>query len=145
MIIFDGEYKWDGKKVKVERPISWWASSYWLKLIDISDPVSNVHVIRPYICILSNIGKEASIKNCIQNLAKSVCVDFDLNIKKVTWVEYFSGFPENMEVAMFSHMTTIGPDALYSVNWRPIMPNELEYIRPFSPEADRIAKSQVSS
>ena len=145
MIIFDGEYKWDGRKVNDKRPVSWWASSYRLKIINIPDKLSKVHVIRPYICILSNIGKQASIKNCIQNLAKSVCIDFNLNIKKVTWIEYFSGFPENMEVAMFSHMTTIGTEVLYSVSWRPIMPNELEYIRPFSPEADRIAKSHISS
>lgn len=144
MVIFDGEYKWEGKKIQQKRPISWWSSSYWLKIIDVSDRSPDVFFIKPYICILSNRGKEASVKNCIQNLAKSVCLDFNLSINKVTWIEYFSGYPESMDVAMFKSITTIASETLYSVTWRSIMPNELEFIRPFSPEADRIAKNQNS-
>lgn len=139
MIIFNGKYKWDGKKVRNKKPISWWASSYRLKIIDVSEKFSNVLPIRPYVCILSNIGNGSSVKNCIQNLATSVCIDFNLNINKVIWIEYFSNYPEHMDVAMLKRLTTIGSETLYSVIWRPIMPNELECIRPFSTEADRIA------
>lgn len=142
MIIYDGKYDWQGTRETSSRPISWWASSYMLKIIDISKNRPKVHILKPIIIIVSDTGKGASAANCSENLAKSVCKDFGIDFNKMLWIDYHPHKPAYMKVAMFKPLTTIGSDTLYSVTWRPIRPNELEMIIPFVPEAKSIAEKQ---
>ena len=138
VIIYAGKYNWSGKKKGLEPPVSWWPGSYRLKIIDLTDERPDVLKIKPIIIVGSDTGEGFSAKNHSQNLAKSVCKDFNLDLKKVLWIEYYPKEPVYMEVAMFKQLTKIGMEIIYSVKWRPIMANELDAIKDFVPEARRI-------
>lgn len=139
MIIYDGKYDWSGKKKNHYRPISWWPGFYNIKIIDLSMHNPKIRMIKPVIIVASDTGKGFSAKNYFQNFAKNICRDFGLDFDKILWIVYYPKEPAYMEVAMFEKVTTIGGDNLYSVTWRSIIPNEIEVIKPFFPEAGKIA------
>ena len=139
MIIYDGKYSWSGKKKDGLRPISWWPGDYRLKIIDLSKDRSDVYIIKPVIIMVSDTGKGFSVKNHFQNLAKNICRDFNFDISRVLWIDYYTKPIPYMEVAMFKPLTKIGSEIIYSVKWRPIMLNELEVIKNFVSEAGIIA------
>ena len=145
MIVFDGKYGWSGKKFSKRNPISWWAGAYWLKIIDLAKSKPGVAMLKPIVAIVSDTGEGASATNCAPDLVKSVCHDFNLNIKKVLWMEYHTGATPYLEVAKFIPMAEINEETLYSVSWRPIRPNELEMIRPYFPEAEQIKPEHTKS
>ena len=134
MILFDGRYEWTGKKLTQQHPISWWAGSCLLKIIDLSRNNSHILLIKPVIVLVCDTGEGASSKICAPDLMKSVCRDFDLELKKVQWFEYHSGPSPVIEVAGFQVKAEIQDQTLYAVSWRPIRTSELEIIDPFVPE-----------
>ena len=132
MIIYNEKYNWSGKRKNTFRPITWWPGSYWLTIIDTSKGRPGVYSIKPVIALLSDTGERYSAKNHFQNLAKSVCRDFNLDISKVLWIEYQSSPSTGqvkMAVAMFKPLTRIGRETIYSVKWRPVRPNEIKEIK----------------
>ena len=144
MIVYDGKYSWSGKKQTKIHPISWWAGAYNLKIIDLKKNRDHVLMLKPTVVIVSDTGEGASATNCAPELVKSVCRDFKLNIHKIIWVEYYPGPPPYMEVAKFTPVTTIQDEVFYQTEWRPIRPNELEMIKPFSHEASIILNNLSS-
>ncbi len=138
MIIYDGKYSWSGEKRSELRPVSWWAGAYWLKIIDLSQEKNSVLMLKPIVVIVSDTGEGASATNCASELVKSVCRDFNLDIKKILWVEYHPGPPPHMEVGKFTSMATIHNETLYTTEWRPIRKDELEMISPYSSRARKI-------
>ena len=129
MIIYNGKYNWSGKKKSNFKPITWWPGSYWLTVIDISKNRPGVYILKPLIVLISDTGEGYSARNHFQNLAKSICRDFNLDISRTLWIEYLPKESVNMEVAVFKPLTRIGNETLYSVKWRPIMSNEIEVIK----------------
>jgi len=138
MVIYDGIYRWGGKRKMSARPISWWPSAYRLKIIDLSKSKSDVYILKPIIIVVSDTGEGASATNCAQYLVKSVCQDFNLDFNKVIWIEYYPKHPVRMEVASLKPMTQVGTEKFYDVKWRPIRQNELEMIKPYISEARNI-------
>jgi hypothetical protein len=149
LIIFEGKYSWSGKKQSELRPVSWWAGAYWLKIIDLSRSGAasraGVRILKPVVVIVSDTGEGASATNCAPELVKSVCRDFNLDIKKILWIECHPGPPLRMEAGKFKAVTRIHEDILYAVDWRPVRDDELEMIRTFSPEAANILKNKKPS
>ena len=144
MIIYDGKYNWQGKKRFPFKPISWWPGSYRITIIDLAKSLSGVHLLKPFVVIVTNTGEGISSINCTDNFAKSVCRDFKLKIERVLWIEHYPKKPAHMEVASFKPVTTIGGETLYSVKWRPIMSNELELIKHYSTAAKEIAAPRMN-
>ena len=138
MILFDGKYGWSGKKLSKRNPISWWAGAYWLKIIDLGSANPDVVMLKPIVVIVSDTGEGASATNCAPDLVKSVCQDFNLDIKKVLWMEYHSETTPYLNVAKFIPMAEIREETLYTVAWRSIRPNELDMIKPYFPEAENM-------
>jgi hypothetical protein len=134
MIIYNGKYNWSGKKRSNSKPITWWPGSYRLTIIDISKHRPGVYDLKPVVVLISDTGEGYSVTNHFQNLAKSICKDFNLNISRTLWIEYLPKESSHMEVAVFKPITKIGRETLYSVKWRPIMPNEMELIQSYLPE-----------
>ena len=128
MILFDGTYNWSGKRETGGRPVSWWPSSYRLKIIDTSRRQANVIAMRPILILITDTGKGGSAVNYAQELAKTVCRDFDLDIDKVRLIEYADQDPELSRVATLTLVTALGRENLYTVEWRDIRPNELELL-----------------
>ncbi|MCD6273032.1 MAG: hypothetical protein J7K30_09340 [Deltaproteobacteria bacterium] len=131
MIIYNGKYNWSGKKTNNSKPITWWPGSYRLTIIDISKHRPGVYNLKPVIVLISNTGEGYSAINYFQNLAKSICRDFNLDISRTLWIEYLPKESAHMEVAVFKPITRIGSETIYSVKWRPIMPNEMELIKSY--------------
>ena len=141
MIIFDDKYTWSGEKRSKTHPVSWWAGAYWLKIIDLSKSDGSVVMLKPIVVIVSDTGEGASATNCAAELVKSVCRDFDLEIKKILWVEYHPGPPAYMAVGKFTSMATLHGEILYTTAWRPIHQDELDMISPYSSRARHILEN----
>ncbi len=100
-----------------------------MTIIDTSKHQPGVYNLKPVIVLISDTGEGYSAINHFQNLAKSICRDFNLDISRTLWIEYLPQEPAHMEVAVFKPITKIGSETLYSVKWRPIMTNEMELIK----------------
>jgi hypothetical protein len=135
MIIYNGRYNWSGTTQNSSRPITWWPGSYWLTIIDLSKKRAGVHLLKPVIVLISDTGEGYSVRNHFQNLAKSLCRDFNLEISRTLWIEYLPKGSPHLEVAAFQRLTKIGSDTIYTVKWRPIRPNEREELKSCAPES----------
>ncbi len=125
MIIFNGNYTWDGKKNDAKKPVSWWPGSYRVKIVDVRSKAPGVIHMKPYVCIFSDSESDYSVKNTFHNLAISISENFDLNPEKVLWIknspetEAFSAI-----VATLEKVTKIGKNTIYKTIWRQARPNE---------------------
>ena len=128
MILFEGKYSWPGERKTYSKPVSWWPGCYWLKIIDLSIALPSIYHLKPYLCLIADMGEGVGIGSKFQNLAESICEKFSLEIKRVLWVEYSPQYGKGMKVATLKPETVIGGRTLYSVTWRPVMPNEMEMI-----------------
>ncbi|MBL0700649.1 MAG: hypothetical protein JJV92_07200 [Desulfosarcina sp.] len=141
MIIYNGKYNWSGKKRSNFKPITWWPGSYRLTIIDISKNRPGVYILKPVIALISDTGEGYSAINYFQNLAKSICRDFNLDISRTLWIEYLPKKSDHMKVAVFKPITRIGNETIYSVKWRPIMPNEMELIKSYLSKIGHVANN----
>ncbi len=134
MIIFDEKYSWDGTKRGSKQPVSWWPGAYWLKIVDLSQNNENIHMLRPIIIFAAETDSGSCVRNRYQDLVRNVCRDFNLQIEKILWVAYNADSPDEVEVAAFESIMTMGSEVLFSVRWRSILPNEEIAIRPYFPD-----------
>lgn len=139
-IIFDDRYEWSGKKTGRRNPVNWWGGACHLKILDLAAGKSGVPMIKPIVIIIKDTSEGSSSKICAPELVKYVCRDFQLDIHKLLWIEYNPVPEPGFEVARFQPVAEISDETLYTVNWRPIRPNELEMIKPFCQEASQIKK-----
>ena len=137
MILFDGVYRLQREEDAPRKPISQWAYSWRLRIIDFSLCQSEVKYLRPHVVVASQTGEGIFKTTCAESLGKRICRDFDLKINDILWVEHFLD-ESNLYVATFKPKYYMGPEAFYTVDWRPILPNELESIRPFIPEVEDV-------
>ena len=129
MILFDGEYSWEGRVDRNERPISWWASTYYLKIVDLGRRADGVVYIRPVIVTLRDTGQGASVVNCLPEMAKHICADFDLDLNRVLWVEEVGDTDAAIQVASFESVATVAGESLYTAKRRPATIQEADLIR----------------
>jgi hypothetical protein len=139
MIVFDGTYGWKGTTRQKRRVISWWRSTYHLRIVDLSAGKPGLRFMRTHAVLFADTGEGASVVNCVQELAKEICADFSLSLPRVLWVEERRGEETTYQVAEFKPLTTVGDEPFYQVSWREIRPRERELIGPyaFTPETPR--------
>ena len=99
MILFDGEYSWEGRVDRNERPISWWASTYHLKIVDLGRQADGVFYLKPVIVKMHDTGQGASVVNCLPEMAKHICAEFKLDLNRVLWIEAIDVGEEKIQVA----------------------------------------------
>ncbi len=85
--------------------------------------------------VATQTGEGIFKTTCAESLGKRICRDFNLKIDEILWVEHYPDEPA-LYVAIFSPKSYYGTEIFYSVDWRPIMPNELDAIRPLMPEIE---------
>lgn len=129
MILYDGEYSWKGRVDRKQRPISWWASTYHLKIVDIGRQADGVFFLKPVIVKIRDTGQGASVVNCLPELAKHICAQFELDLNRVLWVESISDGDAAFQVARFEPVANVAGEALYKTDWRPATPGEVNLIR----------------
>ena len=137
MILFDGTYRLQREEDVPQKPIGQWAYSWRLRIIDFSLCQPEIEHLRPHVVVASQTGGGIFKTTCAESLGKRICRDFDLKINDILWVEHF---PEEsaLYIAKFKPKYYMGHEVFYTVEWRSILPNELESIRPFIPEVDGI-------
>jgi hypothetical protein len=129
MILYDGEYSWKGSVDRNERPISWWASNYHLKIVDLGRQPNGVFFLKPVIVKIHDTGQGASVVNCLPEMAKHICAQFELDLNRVLWVEDASDGEAGVQVASFETVATVAGEPLYITDWRPATPGEVDFIR----------------
>jgi hypothetical protein len=137
MIVFNGKYRWDGKKKGDRKPVSWWPGSYRITIIDLSDEKPGVHMLKPIIVMAAETKEGFCLKNTYQDLVKNVCIDFNLQTDKVFWVSYNAESFLEMQAAVFRPVSRLGSEILYDIRWRPVIDRELDEIKRFFPESAR--------
>ena len=128
VIIYDGEYSWKGKSTAKKRPISWWRSSYRLRIVDVSRDNPGIVFLKPHVVLFADTGEGASVTNCLPDLAKQICEDFELDLNRVVWVEDRPEIKERFRIAVFRPVARLGRDVFYQVAWRAAIPSELNLI-----------------
>ena len=129
MILYDGEYSWKGSVDRNERPISWWASNYHLKIVDLGRQSRGLLFLKPVIIKMHDTGRGASVVNCLPEMAKHICAQFELDLSRVLWVEEASDDEAEMRVASFETVAVVAGEPLYKTDWRPATPGEIDFIR----------------
>ncbi len=129
MIVYDGEYSWKGNTTVKKRPISWWRSSYHLRVVDLSQGAPGVVFLKPHVVLFTDSGDGASVANCMPDLAKQICEDFNLDLNRVVWVEDHPEAKERFRIAVLKQVARLGGEAFYRVSWRPPGPREMDLIQ----------------
>ena len=128
MAIFNGRYTWDGKKTDEKEPISWFPGAYDLVIVNLDEEGDNVAHIRPFICIFANTGSGYSVSANPEKFAKRICLDFNLDIEKVMWVERLEPDGDKFEVILFQKKGHLGEHVFYTIERRKPMKGELSLI-----------------
>jgi hypothetical protein len=133
LLLFDGTYRLQRQEdapLKLGRK---WACAWRLRVFDFSKKYPGVQHLRPYAVVATQTGEGIFKTTCAESLGSKICRDFDLNVDEILWVEYYPD-EQALYVAIFSPKSYYGTEIFYDVDWRPIMPNELNAIRPLMPE-----------
>ena len=131
MILFDGEYSWKGSVDRNTRPISWWASTCHLKIVDLGRRADGVVYLKPVIVRIHDTGQGASAINCLPELAKHICAEFNLDLERVLWVEETGEGPAAYQVASFVPVANVAGEPLYRTVRRPATSQEIDLIRTY--------------
>jgi hypothetical protein len=133
LLLFDGTYRLQRQEdapLKLGRK---WACAWRLRVFDFSKKYPGVQHLRPYAVVATQTGEGIFKTTCAESLGSKICRDFDLNVDEILWVEHYPD-EQALYVAIFSPKSYYGTEIFYDVDWRPIMPNELNAIRPLMPE-----------
>ena len=135
MIIFDGTYRLQRQEDKSPDADRNWACSWRLRLFDLTLSHPDVKHLKPYAIVATQAGGGIFKTTCAESLSKRICRDFNLEIEEILWVEHYPEEPA-LYVAMFKPKSYVGNEIFYTIDWRPIRPNELQVIQPFVPEIE---------
>ena len=135
MLLFDGTYRLQRQEDAPSKLGRKWACAWRLRVFDFSKKYPDVQHLRPYAVVTTQTGEGIFKTTCAESLGNRICRDFDLNVDETLWVEHYPDEPA-LYVAIFSPKSYYGTEILYDVDWRPIMPNELNAIRPLMPEIE---------
>ena len=112
-----------------------WACSWRLRLFDFSIRQPDVKHLRPYAVVATQTGEGFFKTTCAESLGKRICRDFNLAIDEILWIEHYPDEPA-LYVANFKPKSYLGNEIFYTIDWRPIRPNELQVIQSFIPEIE---------
>jgi len=132
MILHDFIYKWDGKSIAGEKPVSWWPGSYHVRIVKLATDDKDISYLIPIAVILKNARlnptMNTSLKNHIHVFAQKISKKYNLIMEKTLWVE----MENTIRVTRINPDPKLIPAKLYSLPWRPIRPNELTMIEPYT-------------
>jgi hypothetical protein len=135
LILFDGTYRLERREDKSSNGDRKRACSWRLRLFDFSISHPDVKHLRPYAVVATQTGEGIFKTTCAESLGKRICRDFNLEIDGILWIEHYPDEPA-LYVAMFKPTSYFDNEIFYSIDWRPIRPNELQLIQPFIPEIE---------
>ena len=130
MILHDFTYEWDGKSATGKKPISWWPGCYRVRIIRLGQEDDRLKYLFPVAVVFKPVKTNAvmntSLENYIHYFAEEIGRQYLLEPAKVLWIKL--GDP--VRVAQLKPERKLSGEALYSVSWRPVRPNEMAVIEP---------------
>jgi len=126
--IYVGRYSWDGIKNDDREPIAWSAGAYDVKIYKRPSSLSNVELLKPYVCVYAKTGIGQSISANPEKFAQHICYDFSLHIERVVWIEDLLGGPERFEIVQFTRTRKIGNTVIYTTEKRRAGPAETQQL-----------------
>jgi len=139
LILFDGTYRLQRQEDASQETVGKCACAWWLRVIDFSIDRPEVRYLKPYVIIATQTGEGIFKTTCAQSLGKRIYRDFNLNIDETLWIEHYPD-ESALYVATFTPKSYFGTEIFYHIDWRPILPNEFEAIKPFIPGAENIER-----
>ena len=134
MIVYDGTYRLQPDTERGLKPGSTRICTWRVRIVNLTTGQPAVQHLKPTIVVANQTGLATSLISCAEAVGKKISLDFNLNIKKVLWIEPLPSKPGQLCAAVFTPKAASGPDINYSIKWRPIRPNELNLIKPVIPE-----------
>lgn len=119
---------------KGQAPIRRWKNAWRVRIIDLGMSRPDVQYLRPKIVVAVRVGGHTLTATCAGSLGQKICRDFDLNPEQILWVEQLDPDQDRFHAATFVKKPYKGGGFYESVTWRPILPNEIDAIKPFIPE-----------
>jgi hypothetical protein len=135
LLLFDGTYRLQRREDTFSNADPNRASAWRLRLFDFSISHPDVKHLRPYAVVATQTGEGIFKATCAESLGKRICRDFNLETDDILWIEHYPDEPA-LYVAMFKPRSYFGHEIFYTIDWRPIRPNELQLIQPFIPEIE---------
>ncbi len=124
MELFNGIYRWDGKKRDGRDPVAWFPGSYHLYIYSIGEDDGNVTSFRQHLCLYSETGTGYSISAQPEKFAKRVCEDFSIDLERTLWVEINPSPATKYEVIVYSRKSKLKEVFFYRIQKR--TPTEAE-------------------
>jgi hypothetical protein len=135
MILFDGTYRLGKYTKKTTRRSKDMGPSWRIRIIDLSTDTPDLRHLRPVIVHVARNPGSVFPSDCANSLGARILRDFDLETKKVLWIEECGDVPHVVRVAIFRPKQFFGDQTFYSIDWRPIQTNERQALQRFIPEA----------
>lgn len=142
MISFDGIYRLRGPAAR--RRLGPEAAAAWrVRIIDFRLGFSDVQYLRPYALVAVPAEDSIYKGTCAESLGRRICLDFDLDVAQMIWIERLPKIVDALFVAVFKPQGGYGPRPHYQITWRAIRANELAIIKSFIPEAEQIEMEPI--
>ena len=131
MILHDFTYEWDGKTHTDKKPIAWWPGAYRVRIVRLGEDSGNLSYLTPIAAICKPIREpgtmNTSLRNCIENFAKAISKEYDLEIGKTLWIE----LDDKVTAAQFHADRKLTDETFYTVSWRPVRPAEMTMLEKY--------------
>ena len=134
MIIYDGTYRLRPDTEQGFKPGPTRFCTWRVRIIHLTVGRPAVRHLKPTVIVANQTGLATSLTSCAEAVGKKISLDFKLDINKVLWIEHIPTKPGQWCVAVFTPQAAFGPDKNYNIQWRPILTNETDLIKPFVPE-----------
>ena len=131
MIVYDGTYRLQPDAGRGTKPRTRWKCAWRIRIIDLSAGEPTVRHLKPTIVVANQTGSATSLSSCAEAVGRKISRDFNLDVKKVLWIEHMPSSPGQWHAAVFRQRAGFGPDISYSIQWRPLRPNEDDLIKRF--------------
>lgn len=129
MAIFNGTYRWEGKKISGRDPIAWSPGAYEVKIYRRSSDSDKIAHMKPFVCVYSKTGEGQSISANPEKFAKQLCEEFSLEIERVLWVEDLQTNDQRYDVITFSRSAKVGDITFYNIEKREATVQEISLLQ----------------
>ena len=131
MIVYDGTYRLQPDAERGTKPRTQWVCAWRIRIIELVAARPAVRHLKPTIVVANQTGLATSLTSCAESIGKNISRDFNLDIRKVLWIEHIPSRPGQWHAAVFNPKAMFDSDVHYHISWRPVRPNEEHLINHF--------------
>ncbi len=136
LIFFDGTYRLQPDAERGLKPRTKWVCAWRVRVINLAAGPPAVQHLKPTIVVANQTGFATGLTSCAEAVGQKISLNFKLDINKALWIERIPSKPGQWYAAVFTPKASFGPDINFSIQWRPIRPDEIKLIKPFIVDID---------